>query len=34
LLSAAKERIREQYLRPEVATDIEKVYFDPMGWNL
>ncbi len=29
----AKKRIREQYLWPKVATDIEKVYFDPMGWE-
>jgi len=25
--------IREQYLWPKVATDIGKVYFDPMGWE-
>jgi glycosyltransferase involved in cell wall biosynthesis len=30
---AAKKRIREQYLWPKVATDIEKVYFDLMGWE-
>jgi glycosyltransferase involved in cell wall biosynthesis len=30
---AAKKRIREQYLWPKVAAEIEKVYFDLMGWE-
>ena len=30
---AAKKRIREQCPWPKVATDIEKVYFDPVGWE-
>jgi hypothetical protein len=30
---AATKWIREQYLWPKVATDIEKVHFDLMGWE-
>lgn len=30
---AAKRRIREQYLWDKIAADIERVYFDVLGWN-
>lgn len=30
---AAKNRIREQYLWDKIATDIEAVYFDVLGWK-
>jgi glycosyltransferase involved in cell wall biosynthesis len=29
---AAKERIRERYLWPRIAADIEQAYFEVMGW--
>jgi glycosyltransferase involved in cell wall biosynthesis len=31
---AAKQRIKEQYQWPQVAVDIEKAYFQVMGWQL
>jgi glycosyltransferase involved in cell wall biosynthesis len=31
---AAKRRIREHYQWPQVARDIERVYFEMMGWEL
>lgn len=31
---SAKRRIREQYLWDKIALDIEKVYFDVLGWKL
>jgi len=31
---AAKRRIREQYQWTKVAAEIERVYFEMMGWNL
>jgi glycosyltransferase involved in cell wall biosynthesis len=31
---AAKRRIREHYQWPQIATEIERVYFEMMGWEL
>jgi glycosyltransferase involved in cell wall biosynthesis len=31
---AAKRRIREQYQWPKIAAEIERVYFEMMGWDL
>jgi glycosyltransferase involved in cell wall biosynthesis len=31
---AAKRRIREHYQWPQIATEIERVYFKTMGWDL
>jgi glycosyltransferase involved in cell wall biosynthesis len=31
---AAKRRIREHYQWPQIAAEIERVYFDMMGWEL
>jgi glycosyltransferase involved in cell wall biosynthesis len=31
---AAKQRIREHYQWPQVAKEIERVYFETMGWEL
>jgi len=31
---AAKHRIRQHYQWPPIAADIERVYFDAMGWEL
>jgi glycosyltransferase involved in cell wall biosynthesis len=31
---AAKRRIREHYQWPNIATEIERVYFEMMGWKL
>ncbi len=31
---AAKRRIREHYQWPQIATEIEQVYFEMMGWEL
>jgi glycosyltransferase involved in cell wall biosynthesis len=31
--TAAKKRIREQYLWDKIAADVERVYFEVMGWK-
>jgi glycosyltransferase involved in cell wall biosynthesis len=31
---AAKRRIREHYQWPQIATEIERVYYEMMGWDL
>ena len=31
---AAERRIREHYQWPQIATEIERVYFEMMGWEL
>jgi hypothetical protein len=31
---AAKRRIREHYQWPQIAAEIERVYFEMMGWEL
>jgi glycosyltransferase involved in cell wall biosynthesis len=31
---AAKRRVREHYQWPDIATEIERIYFEMMGWEL
>jgi hypothetical protein len=31
---AAKRRVRDHYQWPKIAEEIERVYFEMMGWNL
>jgi hypothetical protein len=31
--NAARQRVREQYQWSKVAAEVERVYFETMGWN-